>query len=942
MAGVHSALAPASTSTAGGPRGRGSGVAMHGRATLGRRPMRSRAAAMVAPVLPALTMADALPSRTSSATRTREESFLRRTACPASSSIPMTSVHATSSRPAGSPTSSGGPTSTTGTPCSSAACRAPATISPGARSPPIASTATGRAASSAGERRRPRRVTSVDLDGLAPLVPPAVRAHDMGQLRLVAVRADAPRRRCQAPVRGLAAAALGLGRLLLGDCHPRSTPDQPGCWLLPAPAAGWASPVSPAADLGSLGATQSQVSTLRSAPHEGHSPRQPSWHSGAMGSSRATASRTIGRRSSSSSTIGYASSSNGAGAARRSTKRSLTATSSSPPTPMAQRRQTPLQGALTVPVTMTPPGKDSSTTSHVASPPSGNALSAAVGGRSEPSGSSTPVRTSCQRVPETRRSRATCTTKGSTTMTASSSGCRIPLLRPRSPAPARLSSGEVLVEEPVARVGGVGGSLGSRRGRRRGLQPLAPRAYRAHEPVEHDLHAGELAIAVVLGLVAHPSGLLVGVVEDPLGHLLGLADDLGARHHPFGLGAHLFHERIGLPCPLLHEHVALLEKPPGLAELVGQPLDRRLEQVHQLVAGYEHRRREGHRLGAADDVDRPAEQLLGVELLGRLRGRRLPRGHGHSSSGERSGTPGSSRPPKRSARRAATGLGTKADTSPPNLATSRSRREAMNECFELVGMKRVSTPDSCRFIWAIWSSFSKSDTARSPFTMAVASTSRATFTTRVDIDTTRIPSRWARDSSTMCLRSSSPKSGSLFWGLRTAATTTSSKRRAARSTTSRCPLWKGSKEPGKSATVTSRLPGGQGRGPAGRRRAARSRAYPRIGESWPRSSPRGRPPARRTRGRPPVPGAPRAAPPRPCTSTGGRRTPRRRALPSPPSRAARPGRSGSARRPGPWPRDWRAPRRGRPGPRPRTPPTPRRARGLRCRGPRSRRTGRPR
>ena len=34
---------------------------------------------MAAPVLPALTMARALPSRTASAARTREESFLRRT-----------------------------------------------------------------------------------------------------------------------------------------------------------------------------------------------------------------------------------------------------------------------------------------------------------------------------------------------------------------------------------------------------------------------------------------------------------------------------------------------------------------------------------------------------------------------------------------------------------------------------------------------------------------------------------------------------------------------------------------------------------------------------------------------------------------------------------------------------------------------------------------------
>ena len=52
--------------------------------------MRRRALAIVAPVLPALTMADARPSRTASAARTSDESFLRLTLA-ASSSMAMTS-----------------------------------------------------------------------------------------------------------------------------------------------------------------------------------------------------------------------------------------------------------------------------------------------------------------------------------------------------------------------------------------------------------------------------------------------------------------------------------------------------------------------------------------------------------------------------------------------------------------------------------------------------------------------------------------------------------------------------------------------------------------------------------------------------------------------------------------------------------------------------------
>ena len=106
--------------------------------------MRSKALAIAAPVLPALTMAEARPSRTASAALTRLESFFVRTLWAGSSCIAMTSAAASTSRPPVSPREpSVGPTSTTGIPSSSAARLAPATISPGARSPPMASTATG-------------------------------------------------------------------------------------------------------------------------------------------------------------------------------------------------------------------------------------------------------------------------------------------------------------------------------------------------------------------------------------------------------------------------------------------------------------------------------------------------------------------------------------------------------------------------------------------------------------------------------------------------------------------------------------------------------------------------------------------------------------------------------------------------------------------------------
>jgi len=126
-----------------GDPGTGIMVAMAGRATPEIRPMRSRALAMTAPVLPALTMAAALPSRTASAARTIDASFLRRTPCKGSSPMSMTSVAGQTSRPPASGMASAWPMSTTGTPRRSAASRAPATISPGPLSPPMTSTAMG-------------------------------------------------------------------------------------------------------------------------------------------------------------------------------------------------------------------------------------------------------------------------------------------------------------------------------------------------------------------------------------------------------------------------------------------------------------------------------------------------------------------------------------------------------------------------------------------------------------------------------------------------------------------------------------------------------------------------------------------------------------------------------------------------------------------------------
>src|SRR6185437_14183709 len=166
-------------------------------------------AASIAPVFPAETAASARSSRTSRQVTTSELSRLVRTASAGFSSIAIVVRASTSSSP---PVSRpGGPTST-GVISGDAASSAPATISSGALSPPIASTAT-RAAIVLGTERAER------LD-LAAAVRLAVLAHLVRPRRRAAVRAEAQARRGDA-VLGPALVAARLRRFSLGDCHQR-------------------------------------------------------------------------------------------------------------------------------------------------------------------------------------------------------------------------------------------------------------------------------------------------------------------------------------------------------------------------------------------------------------------------------------------------------------------------------------------------------------------------------------------------------------------------------------------------------------------------------------------------------------------------------------------------------------------------------------------------
>src|SRR5690606_36763415 len=81
--------------------------------------------------------------------------------------------------------------------------------------------------------------------------------------------------------------------------------------------------------------------------------------------------------------------------------------------------------------------------------------------------------------------------------------------------------------------------------------------------------------------------------------------------------------------------------------------------------------------------------------------------------------------------------GTKPDTSPPSRAISRTSEDEMKLCCSEGVRNRVSTSAiTCRFMLAIWNSYSKSDTARSPRNRTPPCTDRTKCASSVSKPTT--------------------------------------------------------------------------------------------------------------------------------------------------------------------------------------------------------------
>src|SRR5262245_14114331 len=214
--------------------------------------------------------------------------------------------------------------------------------------------------------------------------------------------------------------------------------------------------------------------------------------------------------------------------------------------------------------------------------------------------------------------------------------------------------------------------------------------------------------------MADRSRLALGVLDDVLVRSARLTNQLVLLHHPLGPDPGRLHQPIGLVGGALDDLVALLEEPPRFAQLLGQAVDRLLQDRAELLAVDRDRRRHRQLPGGLEHLPKLFEQGGGIRhLLG------VVLEHRHTSC-ER----------KVSIRRSLTFLGTMPDTSPPKRATSRTRLDDRNECCGLVDRKNVSMPDRRWFICAICNSWSKSETARSPLMIAVTSCSRAKSTSR--------------------------------------------------------------------------------------------------------------------------------------------------------------------------------------------------------------------
>ena len=104
----------------------------------------------------------------------------------------------------------------------------------------------------------------------------------------------------------------------------------------------------------------------------------------------------------------------------------------------------------------------------------------------------------------------------------------------------------------------------------------------------------------------------IGGLADLSGSLFSRTHDLSALHHSLGLHAGSLEQFVGFAASLRHELLTFLDHPARLAHLLGQPVQRLFEELDDLVTVDARRRGQRHRGCRRDDVDRSTEQGFGV------------------------------------------------------------------------------------------------------------------------------------------------------------------------------------------------------------------------------------------------------------------------------------------------------------------------------------------
>src|SRR5829696_8395059 len=235
------------------------------------------------------------------------------------------------------------------------------------------------------------------------------------------------------------------------------------------------------------------------------------------------------------------------------------------------------------------------------------------------------------------------------------------------------------------------------------LQAIAASLHGRDELRQVHLEGVEDVVGVVLGAQADLALACTGVLDDLVGLALGLLHDLLLGDQADLLLARLADDALGLALGLGQHLLALLDDPARLLDLLGDRRAHLVEDVVDLLLVDTHLVRERHGLGVVNRVVQLVDQDQYIH-------------HRFSSS----------------CKRAATRSGTRPLISPPNIASSFTPLELRKlNCGAAIMYMLSMSGAIFRFSWFISNSYSKSEIARNPLTIAFAPCSRAKSTRRV-------------------------------------------------------------------------------------------------------------------------------------------------------------------------------------------------------------------